>query len=170
MIRTAVIALSACLLTTGLAQAAGGGQQGDSMNNVFVQSVNIPPPSHSAVVPGIDPPSGDKPTAADIQMSRGHSDTGGGSPAVGDPANGITQPIGNRRGHFALACEVKANGDIVLANIGDETLAGGARIKWSALGRLGYFALNRDLPAGAHATASDVLEAAKRAPCLAAVL
>lgn len=175
MIRYAAIALSAVLLATPSAQAAAGGQSGAAMTGSPVQYAPSIPDNHSAVVPGVEKPSGDTPSSADIAVGNKNLPESGGSggPSVGDPvgSGGVTAPTsGNRRGHFALACEVRANGDMVLANIGDETLASGARIRWAARGRLGYFALNADLPAGAHATAADVLEAAKGAPCKASVL
>jgi hypothetical protein len=176
MTRSVPSALGLCLLMTAVAHAASGGLPDNSMPGPAVQYGPPAPSDHSAVVPGIDPPSGDDPSPGNFPVGNKNLPDGSDNPGVGNPgdgggpATGTAATGGDRRGHYALACDLKTNGDIVLANIGNETLAGGARIKWSARGRVGYFALNADLPAGGRATASDVFQPAERSPCLASVL
>jgi hypothetical protein len=178
VINPTVLALSALLLSTGLAHAAGGGQGNNSNSEPIVQYNISLPSNHSAVVPGIDPPA-NPPSIGDFPAPNKNLPSGGsnvpdvGVPGVSNPGGGsasVGTTAGERRGQFALACDLKANGDIVFVNIGEETLDGGARIKWSARGRQGYFALNVDLPSGGQATAADVIDTSKSAPCLASVL
>lgn len=173
MIRSAMIALTACLLATSLAQAAGGGQQGPSMSNIVVQSVNVPTPTpeHSAVVPGIDPPSGGNSGEIGFPAkTRNHPKGGSGDDSSsGDDVSPAGTQTRRGPGDIALLCEIEPNGDFVLVNRGSRVVPQGAKIRWKAGSDQGFFALNVDLEPGAHATARDHSEA-HGAPCLAALL
>jgi hypothetical protein len=81
---------------------------------------------------------------------------------VGDPTGRTTI------GDIKLHCEIKADGDLVLVNAGDETLPRGSKVRWKAGRDQGFLAVNRDILPGGQATKSGDIKL--HAPCLAVAM